>query len=80
MILIDYISLTIAAFGGAVIVWAILVTAVRVVRFNACSLSGGTTCCRGEAIRHKLGMCLLLGLDFMIAADVINREFADLDA
>ena len=71
MIIIDYIALVVAAFGGAIITWGILLTGGRAVILEARSLRRGSTCKRRDSIRQQLGSYLLLGLEFMIAADVI---------
>ena len=71
MIIIDYVALAIAAFGGAIITWGILKTAVRVLWSEACSFRKTGSCRQRESIRHQLGTYILLGLEFMIAGDVI---------
>lgn len=71
MRIIDHVVLAIAAFGGLVIAWGIVLTAIRVIGFEASSLVQGASCRKRESLRHQLGSHLLLGLEFMVAADVI---------
>lgn len=71
MHILDRIALAVAAFGGLIIAWGILRTAIRVIGFEASSFVHGGTCRQRDAIRHQLGSYLLLGLEFMVAADVI---------
>ncbi len=72
MIILDYLALAIAVGGVSIITWGILVTSVRLVIFEACSLRGKSTSRKREAIRHQLGSYMLLGLEFLIAADIIE--------
>lgn len=72
MIILDYLALAIAITGVAIITWGVLVTSFRLVRFEAHSLLRKDTCGKREAIRHKLGSYLLLGLEFLISADIIQ--------
>jgi uncharacterized membrane protein len=72
MIVLEYLAWIIGGLGVAIITWGIGVTSVRWVRFELCSLRGGESCRQREAIRHQLGSYLLLGLEFLIAADVIQ--------
>lgn len=72
MIILDYLALAIAAAGVAIITWGILVTSVRLVIFEACSLRRQCTSRKREAIRHRLGSYMLLGLELLIAADIVE--------
>lgn len=70
---LEYVSLVIGVIGGAVIAWGVVVALVKLVRGE------------GERLRQKklgvlalghvrwdLGFHLLLGLEFLVAADVIR--------
>lgn len=72
MFVLDYLALAIAVFGVLVITWGIAVTAVR---WGICELNGlraGNISRGRERVRHQLGSSLLLGLEFLIAADIIE--------
>ncbi|MBN1885539.1 MAG: DUF1622 domain-containing protein [Candidatus Krumholzibacteriota bacterium] len=58
--------------GIAVIVWGVAVTFARFVAYDLSHLRGRGQRKKREALRHQLGSYLLLGLEFLIAADVVN--------
>lgn len=72
MAVLDYIALAIALAGVTIIVWGILRTSGRFILFEGRGIRGGCTCRGREAIRHQLGSYMLLGLEFLIAADIIE--------
>lgn len=55
-----------------VIVWGVLLIFSRVLRLEYTRLRGRAICREREALRHQLGSYLLLGLEFLIAADIIR--------
>ena len=69
---LHYISLGIGIIGVAVIVWGVFRTLVRAVilEFTKCRLKH--TCCERESLRREFGSYLLLGLEFLIAADIVG--------
>jgi uncharacterized membrane protein len=72
MFVIDYIAIGIGLIGVAVIVWGVLKSLVEFVIFEARSVFKDETCRQRESTRVRLGSYLLLGLEFLIAADVIQ--------
>ena len=72
MHIIDYVATGVGLIGVAIIVWGVVVTLIRWAIFEARSLRADTTCRKRESIRIQLGSYLLLGLEFLIAADVIQ--------
>ena len=72
MIILDYLAMSIAIPGVAIIAWGVLVTIDRFVLFEICSARGKDTYSKREAIRHKLGSYPLVGDEFLIAADIIE--------
>jgi uncharacterized membrane protein len=72
MQVLNYISLGIGIIGIAVIVWGVFRTLVRAVilEFTKCRLKH--TCCEREGLRREFGSYLLLGLEFLIAADIVG--------
>ena len=72
MIVLDYLTLVTGSIGAAVIVWGVLCSVYRWLRFEIACLRGAPSCRGRESIRHQLVSYLLLGLEFMIAADIIR--------
>ena len=58
--------------GIAVIAWGVAVTFVRFIVYDLSHLRGRGQRKKREALRHQLGSYMLLGLEFLIAADVVN--------
>jgi len=72
MVILNYISMGIGIAGVAVIVWGVLKILVRWIHAE-CSAQGRKMASTGrEVLRHQLGSYLLLGLEILIAADVIR--------
>jgi uncharacterized membrane protein len=72
MTVIGHISWVVKLFGVAVISWGVLLIFLRLVRLELGRLRGKRPARQREAARHQLGAYLLLGLEFLIAADVID--------
>ncbi len=70
--ILEYISHGVGIVGVAVIVWGVLVSLVTEVRVEVASLRGRGTTRDKILVRQELGASLLLGLEFLIAADVIR--------
>lgn len=66
-----YLYIGIGTVGVAVITWGVILVAFRLLRAEFGRLKGRRICKEREVLRHQLGSYLLLGLEFMIAADVI---------
>jgi uncharacterized membrane protein len=62
----------IALVGVAVIAWGVVLVLSRLLRAELGRLKGRKICREREALRHQLGSYLLLGLEFMIAADIVG--------
>lgn len=67
-----YLYVGIGAIGVAVITWGVILVAFRLLRAEFGRLKGRRICKEREVLRHQLGSYLLLGLEFMIAADIIG--------
>ncbi len=65
------ISMGIGFIGIAIIVYGVLLMLFRLIRLEIRRLKRGSIFKEREAIRHQLGSYLLLGLEFLIAADII---------
>ena len=72
MDLFFYIYTGIGIIGMAIIVWGVLISLGRVLRLELSQLKGQIILREREALRHQLGSYLLLGLEFLIAADIIR--------
>lgn len=72
MTIIDDISFAIGAFGTIVIVWGALITAVRLCVAEFQRLIGRRITFEGTKIRHFFSFYLLMGLEYMIGADIIR--------
>ena len=71
MEIIDYISYGIGIAGISIIAWGVLVIFAKVIHLEFKMLKGRKIFREREALRHQLGSYLLLGLEFLIAADII---------
>ncbi len=72
MELIDYLVTAIGAVGIAVIVWGMAVGIVELVRLESHRFRGAQICKLREQTRHHMASYLLLGLEFMVAADIVR--------
>jgi uncharacterized membrane protein len=68
----DIVGLVIGLMGIAVMLWGVLIAFVSLVRIEIRRVSGQAICKRREYLRHHLGSYLLLGLEFLIAADIVH--------
>jgi uncharacterized membrane protein len=69
--ILSYTSAVIALAGVAILAWGILLSVIRLVYREFSRLRRRHIWQERERIRHQLGSYLLLGLEFLIAADVI---------
>lgn len=67
-----YLYVGIGTIGIAVITWGVILVTFRLLRAELGRLKGRRICKEREVLRHQLGSYLLLGLEFMIAADIIG--------
>ena len=70
--IVEHISLVIGVIGVTVILWGVLLGVLRLLRLEWASLSGRDILVEREDLRHHLGYYLLLGLEFLIAADIVH--------
>lgn len=69
---IQHISLGIGVIGVAIIVWGVALSTFQVLTEEIARLRGCSDPEKREALRHQLGYYLLLGLEFLIAADIVH--------
>jgi uncharacterized membrane protein len=72
MHILHSLTLGIGIIGVAVIVWGVLASLKELIVLECHRQKGIDTCRKREMIRHHLGSYLLLGLEFLIAADIVN--------
>ena len=72
MVIIDYLALGIGSIGVVVISWGVLLAVLRLVELETHRIKGKDLCRPREVLRHHLGSYLLLGLEFLIAADIVH--------
>lgn len=68
----NYIALTISIAGSIIIIWGALRTAILFAISEWGKLLNKPLIRKDESIRYGFGSYLLLGLDFMVAADMIH--------
>ena len=69
---IHQVSQAIGVLGIGVILWALAVAVTRLVQVEYASLRGDSVRQRREALRGHFGFYLLLGLEFLVAADIVE--------
>lgn len=70
-----HISSAIGVVGIAVIIWGLLVSSVEFILMEFKRLRRKNICSQREHLRHHLGSYLLLGLEILIAADIIRTVY-----
>ena len=70
--ILEYISLGIGAVGIFIVLWGVVLGFIEFLRAQAASFGKGGKAVPLEKIRIDLGRYLLLGLEFLIAADIIR--------
>lgn len=70
--IVNNISVAIGFTASAIIVWGVLVAVVKLLKAEATGEKDGSSIKRRGEIRQELGSYLLLGLEVLIAADVIE--------
>ena len=72
MQIINFISIAIGISAVSIICWGVLLGLIKFVKLEIKSTRGINICHQRELLRHHLGSYLLLGLEFLIAADIIH--------
>lgn len=72
MEILEHVSLLIGIIGVAVILWGVGVAFVALISVEVLTLRGGNALDEREMLRHRLGYYLLLGLEFLVAADIVH--------
>jgi uncharacterized membrane protein len=69
---VHQVSQAIGVLGIGVILWALVVAVTRLVQVEYASVRGHPVQKQREALRGHLGFYLLLGLEFLVAADIVE--------
>ena len=75
MQILVHISAVIGIVGIVVIIWGLLVGVVEFVQIEYRRLRGRNICTQREHLRHHIGSYLLLGLEILIAADIVRTVY-----
>jgi len=75
MFVLNIVSRVVAYIGAAIIVWGALLGAVGFIRAEFVRLRGHSDPAANETVRLRFGSYLLLGLEFLIAADIMQTVF-----
>jgi uncharacterized membrane protein len=71
----DFIALGVGIVGVLIVIWGAMMAIAELVRLEFLRTKGMFICKKREYLRHHLGQYLLLGLEFLIAADIIHTVF-----
>ncbi len=72
MDVINYLSLAIGIIGVIIIVWGSFVSAIQLGSIEFKKLSRSNMHIERSQIRHNLSVYLLIGLEYLIGADIIR--------
>ena len=72
MVILHSVSLIIGIIGIVIVCWGVLLALLDFIRIEYDRLRGRNIRNRRYLLRHHLGSYLLLGLEFLIAADVVR--------
>jgi uncharacterized membrane protein len=70
--IIDYIATGIGIGAVSVICWGVLSGLVEFVKLEIQRIRGIEVCHQRDVLRHHLGSYLLIGLELLIAADIVH--------
>lgn len=70
------VSILIGVVGVAIVVWGVLCGLLRLVRLEIDVFKGQTVASKRENLKGHLGFYLLLGLEFLVASDIIETLIA----
>lgn len=70
--LINGVALVIALAGMIIVLWGILLTSVEILKLERRNIRGEMVVRKRNTLRHSLGTYLLLGLEFLVAADIVR--------
>lgn len=68
----NYIAISISVAGSIIIIWGVLITIFNFLINEKNKIGGAKAPGMIESARHQFSAYLILGLDFMLAADIIH--------
>jgi len=75
MLVLNTVARVVAYIGAAIIVWGALLGVVGFIRVEFARLRGRSDPAASGTVRVRFGSYLLLGLEFLIAADIMQTVF-----
>lgn len=72
MNIFNYIAISISTAGSIIIIWGTIVTIIKMIILEMKRMGIDKMYLSSEPLRHQFSSYLLLGLDFMLAADIIH--------
>ena len=72
LVIMEYLSFGIGVVGISVITWGALISTVSCIKLTILQIKGNNTYKNREIVRHHFGSYILLGLEFLIAADIME--------
>ncbi len=75
MTVINFSSLVIGVIGAVIIGYGVLIGLIEFIRIELKRFTKHDISRRRERLRHEMGSYLLLGLEFLVAADIIHTVF-----
>lgn len=70
--ILHIISTIVSLLGAAIIIWGVILITFRLLRLELKRIKIKSIYHERETVRHQLGSYLLLGLEFLIAADILR--------
>lgn len=70
--LLEVIEIGLGLAGAAVILWGVMTSFARFIILEVKSMRGANICILRENLRQHLGSYILLGIEILIAADIIR--------
>ena len=74
--IMEVAALVIGGIGALVICWGVAVGVLQLIRIELTHLRGGDAERQQGNLRQRLGYYLLLGLEFLLAADIVETIIA----
>ena len=68
----DTIAIIVSIAGSGIIIWGVIITMFYFIKTEVLHIKEGDSLKDREHTRFRFGSYLLLGLDFMLAADIIH--------
>ncbi len=70
--ILDNVTLVVGVIGILIILWGVFIGLFRFIQLESRRLKRENICKKRDVLRYHLSSYLLLGLEFLVAADVIH--------